>query len=278
MFVIENELIFVSVPKNASMAVHYALEESTINFEPAFNYSELITKINSHSPNFIHQFSNKNHKIKIHMHYTTADMYSMLNKKLPTIFIKRDYSERFISALNYIFNFRLPLAYPELKNILHNIDNDWIYKNINKDDITNIKIFNPSEDKIYIDGKIDSPQDLVHRNIINSLNKFLKNKIKLKNTMVQINEPFPKNKHINFKMLDSQEIWKSGHNPKHIFDIKELNKLEEFIENKYEKEFKIKNINTSADIDIRTNFVNDTKLRNWVWDNFEKHHFIKRIF
>jgi hypothetical protein len=36
MILIENELIFLSVPKNASIAVHYALEASDIQIEPTF--------------------------------------------------------------------------------------------------------------------------------------------------------------------------------------------------------------------------------------------------
>jgi hypothetical protein len=169
MILIENELIFLSVPKNASMAVHYALEESTIDIKPTFPHNAMMNMVLQNNPK---QFTENNHKIKIHTHYTTAEVYSNINKKLPTIFIKREYSDRFLSALNYIFNFSLPLAYPEFANIIHFIDNEWIYKNITNDVIENIKIYNPT-DMNFEKNQIDSPGDLVSKSIINSLNKFI---------------------------------------------------------------------------------------------------------
>jgi hypothetical protein len=273
MILIENELIFLSVPKNASMAVHYALEESTINFKPTFPHDMMVNMILETNPK---HFSENNHKIKIHPHYTTAEVYSNIKKKLPTIFIKREYSERFLSALNYIFNFKILLAYPEFANIIHFIDNEWIYKNITNDVIENIKIYNPT-DMSFEKNKIDSPGDLVSKCIVNSLNKFIKNKVSIEK-ISPYNQPFPKNKYINFKILDSQEIYKSGYTPKYIFDITELDKLEKLIENRYGKILEIKKANVMEKSAIKTNFINDDKLKNWVWNNFEKHHFIKRLF
>jgi hypothetical protein len=276
MILIENELIFLSVPKNASIAVHYALEDSDIKIEPAFRGHDMfVDSVFKRDGNFTDSLK-LDHKIKIHTHLTTAEVYSTLNKKLPTIFIKRDYSERFVSALNYIFNFRIPLAYPELKKILHNIDNDWLYQNINSDVINNILIYNPADISFFKDG-IESPEDFVHKSIISSLNKFLKRKIEIKSPSSNI-KSFPENKYINFKMLDSQEIYKSGYTPKYIFDIKELDKLEKLMYEKYGKMLKIKKINNMTQKNIKTNFIHDTKLKNWVWNNFEKHHFIKKIF
>ena len=274
MILIENELIFLSVPKNASMSVHYAFEESTINFEPAFPYNAMLDMISKNEPNY---FSLNNHKIKIHPHYTTAEIYSNINKKLPTIFIKREYSDRFLSALNYIFNYRIALVYPELINILHYIDNEWIYKNITNSVIENIRIFNPTNMEFHI-NEIDSPEDCVHRVIIHALNKFTKNKVITKKNLSPYNDPFPKNKFINFKILDSQEIYKSGYTPKYIFDISELYKLEKLMEDRYDKSLEIKKENVTEQKALKTNFVNDTKLKNWVWNNFEKHHFEKKLF
>ena len=276
MILIENELIFLSVPKNASMSVHYALEDSNIQIEPTFRGHDMfVDSVFKRDGNFTNSLK-LNHKIKIHMHYTTSEVYSMLNKKLPTIFIKREYSERFVSALNYIFNYRIPLAYPELKKILHNIDNDWLYQNINSDVINNILIYNPA-DISFLKNGIDTPEDFVHKSIISSLNKFLKRKIEIGRPSSSTNS-FPENKYINFKMLDSQEIYKSGYTPKYIFDIKELDKLEKLMYEKYGKILEIKKTNNMIQENIKTNFIHDTKLKNWVWDNFEKHHFIKKIF
>jgi hypothetical protein len=274
MILIENELIFLAVPKNASMSVHYAFEESTINFEPAFPYKAMLDMILKNEPNY---FSLNNHKIKIHPHYTTAEIYSNINKKLPTIFIKREYSDRFLSALNYIFNIRIPLVYPQLIPVLHNIDNEWIYKNVTHNVIENIKIFNPTDMNFHI-NEIDSPEDCVHRVIIHSLNKLTRNKVILKKNLSPYNDPFPKNKLINFKILDSQEIYKSGYIPKYIFDISELDRLEKMMMDRYGKILEIKKENVTIKSSLKTNFVNDSKLKDWAWNNFEKHHFQKKLF
>jgi hypothetical protein len=47
---------------------------------------------------------------------------------------------------------------------------------------------------------------------------------------------------------------------------------------KYGKILEIKKINNMVQENIKTNFIDNTKLKNWVWNNFEKHHFIKKIF
>ena len=274
MILIENELIFLSVPKNASMAVHYALEESDIDIKPTFPYDIMFNRISEKNRNHHEKI---NHKIKIHAHYTTAEVYSNINKKLPTIFIKREYSDRFVSGLNYIFNYIIPIVYPHLRQALPNIDNEWVYENITRDVIENIKIYNPTDMSFDVNG-IDSPQDCVHRVVINALNKFVDNKVVLKKIISPYNEPWPDNKYINFKLLDSQEIYKSGHPPKYIFDISELDRLEKMMMDRYGKVLEIKKVNNMNTTNIKTNFVNDTKLKNWVWNNFEKHHFEKKLF
>lgn len=272
MILIENDIIFLSVPKNASMSVHFALEESDFKIEPTFNQDHLIKVMLEQNPD--HYRGNK-HKIKVHAHYTTATTYSFLKRKLPTIFIKRDYLERFLSAVNYIFNFRIPLAYPELLDTLEIVDNNWLYKNFNKDIINSIIRYDPIE--VSTDIKTETLEDKVHKHIISSLKKYVKKNIKIE-TLSPFKEPFPKNKYINFKMLDSQEIYKSGYEPKYIFDINELDKLEEFLLSKYEKKIEIKKINEMDKKNIKTNLIKDNKLKNWVWDNFEKHHFVKKLF
>jgi hypothetical protein len=274
MILIENELIFLSVPKNASMAVHYALEESDINIKPTFPYENMLNRI---SEKHRKHHEKVNHKIKIHAHYTTAETYSNINKKLPTIFIKREYSDRFVSGLNYIFNYIIPIVYPQLRPALPNINNEWVYENITRDVIENIKIYNPTDMSFDV-NQIDSPQDCVHRVVINALNKFVDNKVVLKKIISPYNAPWPENKYINFKLLDSQEIYKSGYTPKYIFDISELDRLEKMMMDRYGKILEIKKVNNMNITNIKTNFVNDNKLKNWVWDNFEKHHFTKKLF
>jgi len=280
MILIENEVVFLSVPKNASISVHYALEESDLKIEPTWNY-ERSAKLALEKHSTLYNFSN--HKIKIHNHITTNMVYDYLNKKVPTIFIKRDYCERFISALNYILNFQIVNTYGYkysdilYNDILPNIDNDWIYKTFTKDVIEKIKIHLIVNRKILQTETEESYEDMVHKSVLSSLNKFVKNKKKIK--IPKPNEMhFPSNKYINFNMLSSQEIYKSGYTPKYIFDIYELYKLENLIEEKFGKQIKIKKENSLNKNTIKTNFINDTKLRDWVWDNFEKQYFTRNLF
>jgi hypothetical protein len=279
MILIENEIVFLSVPKNASMSIHYAIEESELQIEPTWNY-EFAAKMALER--YSRQYHFSNHKIKIHNHLTTAEVYDYLNKKMPTIFIKRDYSERFISALNYIFNFQLLMAYGyEYSNqlnddILPNIDNDWLYRTFSKDIIQKI-IFSRTVNTKLQNNEEETYENEVHRLILRSLNKLIKNKKRIRIPKPE-NMLYPNNRYVNFNMLSSQEIYKSGHTPKHIFDIYELDKLETFIEERFEKKIQIKKENSLDKKTIKTNFINDDKLRNWVWNNFEKHYFEKKLF
>ena len=280
MILIENEIVFLSVPKNASISVHYALEESDLQIDPTWDYKRSAKDALENHSRYYH-FSN--HKIKIHNHLSTNEVYQFLNKKVPTIFIKRDYCERFISALNYIMNYQIVSAYGNeyfnilVNDILPSIDNDWIYKTFTKEIIENIK-FHPTVNKKILQGSTaDSYEDIVHKSIISSLNKFVKNKNKIKIPKTK-DIRFPNNKYINFNMLNSQEMYKSGYTPEHIFNIYELDKLENFIKQKFEKEIKIKKENSLDKKIIKTNFINDDKLRNWLWNNFEKQYFIKKLF
>ena len=126
-------------------------------------------------------------------------------------------------------------------------------------------------------SEVESYENIIHKLVLSSLNKLVKNKKRIK--IPKPNEMrFPNNKYINFTMLDSQESYKSGYTPKYIFDIYELDKLENFIEEKFEKEITIRKENSLDKKIIKTNFINDTKLRDWVWNNFEKQYFIKTLF
>lgn len=277
MILIENDIIFLSVPKNASTSVHFALEDSEFEIEPTFEHDKYVDYIRETNPIL---FKDRGHKIKVHPHIATVDVYSYLGKKLPTIFIERDFSERFVSACNFIFNARITLAYPELIDTLEYIDNDWIYKNINDEVVLNIiqyepNLNNPSNEKS-LRLKNNASIENVDKHIINILKNISKNKVIL-NKNLEDNQP-PKNVLINFKMLDSQEIYKSGYTPKYIFNIHELDKLENFLYDRYGKKIKIQKVNAAEKSEIKTNIINDTKLRNWVWNKFEKHHFIKKIF
>jgi hypothetical protein len=279
MILIENKIVFLSVPKNASISVHHALEESKLKIEPTWNY-ERMAKLALESNTHLYNFSNN--KIKIHAHLTIEEVYGYLNNKPPIIFIKRDYCERFLSAINYTVNSQILNAYGNeyfdiLNNdILHNLDNNWLYETFTNDVIENIIFHKIVNNDVIYGNEIESYENKVHKSVISSLNKFIKNNKRIRIPKFE-KMNFPNKKYINFNVLSSQESYKSGYTPKYIFDIYELDKLENFIEEKFEKEITIKKEN-SLDINfIKTNFINDTKLRDWVWNNFEKQYFKKTL-
>jgi hypothetical protein len=66
----------------------------------------------------------------------------------------------------------------------------------------------------------------------------------------------------------SQKFWKSNQKCTYEFDIKEIDKFAEFIENRFGEKLIMENINKSTK---RTNkMIIDNELKSFVWDNFEK--------
>jgi hypothetical protein len=84
--------------------------------------------------------------------------------------------------------------------------------------------------------------------------------------------------YINYRVFDSQEAWKSGHKPTYEFDIHELYKFEDLIKSKFGESIKIEKENTTNYSYSKINIQEDQKLRDWVWNKFEKHYFSKKIF
>jgi len=86
------------------------------------------------------------------------------------------------------------------------------------------------------------------------------------------------NIYINWRVFDSQEAWKSGYKPTYEFDIYELYKFEELIKNKYDKNIKIGKDNQINYAYPQMDVKEDHKLRDWIWNKFEKSYFTKKLF
>lgn len=268
MLVIENEIAFLSIPKCASYSIHNALELYDYDIRPTFNqdYHEKLL-LNRTSLNGTNNFYIKNHhKIKIHTHIPLNSIFKYVNKKCDFIIVERDYLDRFVSAFNHVINFTIPNEYHiQLKE--DSIDNDFIYENFSKKTIENIitmKISSMTSNKDS-DLKNSIVKPIFQKHIVNDNSKELIEKKLFDET------------YINFKMLDSQKYWLDGYDTNYKYDIGELYKLEEFLKNRYEKDIKFDKDNSPPKNLIKTNIVKDTKLKLWVWDNFEKHYHIKKI-
>jgi hypothetical protein len=92
MILIENEIVFLSVPKCASISIHDALEMSDLDIKPTYNLEKNLKLLEDSGVNKLFKSSiNYNHKIKTHHHLTIAWVYKFLGKTPEIIFIKRDY-------------------------------------------------------------------------------------------------------------------------------------------------------------------------------------------
>jgi hypothetical protein len=267
MILIENEIVFVSVPKCASISVHLALENSDLKIEPTF--------VDTGNTNFPDDYRMPNvigwnpswKKIKSHVHLSIAEIYSFLHSNVDTIVIKRDYCKRFISSFYYLFGHWIKENYGLVYN-KNQITNDFIYEYFTDDVINCIKSMIQNSKNFEFDKKMKKEI------LIPLINNYCINYNKTSIIEKLVNDKT----YINWRVFDSQEAWKSGHIPTYEFDINELYKLENLIESKFQKSIKIEKENTTKYSYSQMYVVEDQKLRDWVWNKFEKEYFTKKIF
>lgn len=219
---INNDLIWVSIPRCASTSIEKALLQSKLNLK--------------------HYAYGTQRNYKKHTHIKLSYLYQKFGIK-ETVCIKRDYFERWLSGLRHIWVMYDELNIP-LKIPFEKINNDFIYQTFTDHYIQ----------EIYSMGK-NYPLVRLHTGYS------LVDKTKLKNIKIP-NGFFPEN------VLRSQLYETDGKKCTYEFDINEIEKFENFIKNKYNTDFKLEKINTSNY--IPNQIIIDDKLKNWVWDKFEK--------
>jgi hypothetical protein len=228
---INNDLIWLSIPKCASTSIEDALVKSKLDI--------------------VHYEYEKLKNYNRHFHIRLKDLYQKFGVK-ETICINRDYFDRWISGLKHIWD-----TY-ELSNIpliekWENVDNEFIYKTFTDDYIN----------EIYASGK-NFPT------IRNHNGKSLIDYSKV--TKLELNKKIvPKGIFIE-NILRSQLYLKDNKKCTYEFNINEIEKFEKFIENRYNIDFKLDILNKTS---FQHNLIiKDEKLKNWVWEKFEK-RFIK---
>jgi hypothetical protein len=177
--------------------------------------------------------------MEAHYHVPLNACLEMWGKK-ETICITRDWLSRWLSALNYIWDTienhsnHTPICKWE------DIDNEFIYKTFDTDFLNHLHL-----------------QD--HRGYGYKI-CFLK-------VVKEKDEPLALNSN-GISTLISQRYIKSNTNCTYEFDIKEIDKFIDFIEEKFGERLVIETKNQSTK---RANkiIIND-ELKQWVWDNFEK--------
>jgi hypothetical protein len=216
---INNDLIWISVPKCASLSIEKALMDSEIDIrlhtEYRYNYE----------------------KKKLHMHLQKDAMFNEFGIH-PTVCLTRDWFDRWISGFEFIWTF---ISSSNLTPIINwnEVDNEFIYKTFD----------------------IDFSKQL-HYMEFESYNEIFKRLVN--NPIVEINESLVE----VLVVLLSQNYWKGNQPCTYEFDIKEINKFEEFIQKRYGIPFNIPHINSTPKLKNKIE-IND-ELKNHIWNVFEK--------
>jgi hypothetical protein len=220
-YLINDNLIWVITPRCASNSVETALINSNLKSK---KYNNIFNQ-------------------ERHIHVSLDKCLDYFGKK-ETVCITRDWFERWMSALNFIWDkieYQTPFE-PICK-----------WEDLNNDIIYNLFDSNFISDLHYITE--DGFKKCFFKFLKTEKEKVLK--ITPDSTIVGI--PCT---------LVSEKFWKSNKKCTYEFDITELNKFVDFIENKFGERLLIEKLHTSTKRESKIT-VND-ELKSFVWNNFEK--------
>jgi hypothetical protein len=171
---------------------------------------------------------------------------------METVVIKRNYFDRWISALQHVW-YTYEINGIELLVKWEDMNNDFIYEIFTKDYVDSIYLSFVSENELL------KHKDIVETREFNNsiIYKFAKN--------------MPKGIDYTYNpllMLLSQSYWVFNNKCTYEFNIDEIDKFEKFMSNRYKIDFKLDKINKSKP--IKNGIIKDEKLKKWVFDMFEK--------
>jgi hypothetical protein len=221
---INNELIWISIPRCASVSIENALLNSNLSIKQTHIAMQSTTR---------------------HMHVKKYQLYEEFGIH-ETICIKRDWFDRWISGLYKLF-LEINLS-NSLTTIIpwENVDNDFIYKTFDTN-FAELFSINTKENwdnifsRLIKQPPIDKKYDLSGPGVGGP--------------------PI-------MSTLFSQNHWKENNAADYEFDISEMDKFCDFIYDKFGEKLQIKKLNESKPIPNK--IILDDKLKQWVWDKFEK--------
>jgi hypothetical protein len=185
-----------------------------------------------------------------HSHIPVIESLNRFGKK-ETICITRNWFSKWLSALNQIWkqsNLN-PIEYrPTVE--WKDVDNNFIYETFN-------------------DEFINDLHNLNKENIINCYGKLLKKD--LSSFLLDDRELFEMGDMSDMGAiltLISNRVWSDGQKCTYEFDINEIDKFTNFIEDRFGERLIIGTYNKSSDTSSKI-IIND-ELKQWVWDKFEK--------
>jgi hypothetical protein len=212
---INDELIWISIPKCASISIETSLKNSKLKLAP-------------YEPNI--KF--------LHYHISLNECFSKWGRK-ESVCITRDWVSKWMSALNFIWDsIELSDYTPICK--WEDIDNEFLYKTFNVNFVNTLhsmEFHNPGFKECFL--------------------KLVKEK-----------HPPIKNEAGWVSSLISQKYFKSNRKCTYEFDISEIDKFADFIEDRFGERLIVEKINQSTKRPNKI-IVND-ELKQWLWDNFEK--------
>jgi hypothetical protein len=220
---INDELIWISIPRCASHSIESALLSSNLKITKANGYKKFA-----------------------HPHVKVEALYDEFGKK-ETFCIKRNWLDRWFSSLEFIFSNIEQSGYNKSKIKWCDVDNQFIYDN-----------FNP--------------------NILKDLYSWDFNKWKKNYYNIFTKTIIPDDKdedYLFMATLAPQNIWKGFETCTYEFDITDLDKFVNFIENKFGEKIKIEKINSSKK--EKNKIIIDDELKNFIYNNFEKVAYEKEI-
>lgn len=215
-YLINDNLIWVSTPKCASVSIELALLNSNLKLK---KYNEFFTK-------------------KLHIHPPLNICLIQFGLK-ESVCITRDWFNKWLSALNFIWDIiELRTDYTPICK--------W-------EDMNNEAIYN-----IFNDEFVNKLYSMDEGNYLECFLKLLKNYTELP----------PEGIYGTMATIVPERFWKSNQKCTYEFDIKDLDKFTNFIENRFGEKLLIENNNVSTK---RPNkIILNEELKSFVWEKFEK--------
>jgi hypothetical protein len=222
---INDELIWISIPRCASVSIENALMNSNLTIKQ--------TSIDSDNPG-------------THMHFKKSQLYREFGIH-KTVCIKRDWFDKWLSGLYQLFyQINLSNIYTTIIP-WENIDNDFIYKTFDIDFTSSLYVENVKNwDKIFL--KLIKESSLKFK----------------KHDSIGPTKGAPG----ILSALLPQNHFKENTEADYEFHISELDKFSDFIYERFGEKLDIKKLNERKQIPNK--IIIDDKLKQWVWDKFEK--------
>lgn len=218
---INNELIWISIPRCASHSIENALLASNLK----------ITKTDAYN-------------LYPHPHTKIEKLYYEFGEK-ETFCIKRNWLDRWISALEFVFSRVEASGDNKLKTQWCDIDNQFIYKNFNRNFVSDLYSWD------YVKWK------KIYYNVFAT--EIISN---------NFNEDY-----LYMATLQTQNTWKGFKPCTYEFDITELNKVVDFIEERFNEKIIIEKMNLSKK--LKNKIIIDDELKTFIYNNFEMATYFK---